>query len=117
MTDREKMGLDLVKDSLLSICNDPSAFAPKDVALVCGDAHYRIEELEQQLMKQRGKVSLGSARRIASELERSQVRFPGGCATSTGFGSSTIRFLIEELEWRRKAMHDPNDGTLSESKL
>jgi hypothetical protein len=115
MSDREKMGLDIVKDSLLNICNEPSAFAPKDVALVCGDAHYRIEELERQLMRQRGKVDLASARRTASALAEASVVFQHDCR-SAGFGSNTIRFLIEELEWRRRAMHDPDDGTQAERK-
>jgi hypothetical protein len=110
MTDREKMGLDLVKEALLNICNNPSEFAPKDVALIGGDAHYRIEELERQLMRQRGKVDLASARRTASALAGASVVFPHDCR-SAGFGSNTMRFLIEELEWRRQAMHDPNDGT------
>jgi hypothetical protein len=115
VSDREKMGLDLVKEALLNICNNPSEFAPREVARVSGDAHYRIEELERQLMRQRGKVDLASARRTASALAGASVVFPHDCR-SAGFGSNTMRFLIEELEWRRQAMHDPNDGTLAGDK-
>ncbi len=115
MSDREKIGLDLVKEALLNICNNPSEFAPKEVARVSGDAHYRIEELERQLLRQRGKVDLASARRTASALSGASVVFPPDCR-SAGFGSNTMRFLIEELEWRRQAMHDPSDGTLAGDK-
>lgn len=115
MRDRERMTLDTVKDALLKVCNDPAGFTPKDVGMVCGDALYRIEELESQLMRQRGKVDLASARRTASALAGASVVFPHDCR-SAGFGSNTMRFLIEELEWRRQAMHDPNDGTIAGDK-
>jgi hypothetical protein len=112
MSDMERSTLDAVKQSLTDICNDPANFAPTNVGLVCANAHWHIEQLESQLLRQRGKVDLASARRTASALAGASVVFPHDCR-SAGFGSNTMRFLIEELEWRRQAMHDPNDGTLA----
>lgn len=112
--ERDKMELHEVKGFLLDICNDPREFTPAFVSQLCGDAHFRIEELQSQLLRQRGKVDLESAHEIAKELSKSIVHI--GTCRSTGFGSQTIKFLIEELEWRRNAMHDPNDGDAREAK-
>lgn len=112
--ERDKMELHEVKGFLLDICNDPREFTPAFVSQLCGDAHFRIEELQSQLLRQRGKVDLESARMVMRGLAQSWVH--NGGSRSHGMGSQTMQLLIEELEWRRKAMHDPNDGDAREVK-
>lgn len=110
--ERDRMEMPEVKKFLIDICNHPSEFTPAFVGQLCGDAHFRIEELERQLLRQRGKVDLESARMVMQGLSQSWVQ--NGGSRSHGFGSQTMQFLIEEVEWRRRAMHDPNDGSTRE---
>jgi hypothetical protein len=82
----------------------------RDIETLLADSENALHGLKRKIQQQQGKADLMSALEVANLLK-------AGCcqtqnATIYGFGSETIRMLIEEVEWRRKAMRDEDEGNL-----
>jgi hypothetical protein len=85
----------------------------RDVQSLLSDTILFVHETNRALRRQQGKADLQTAREISARLGSGW--FHSDNAKLWGFGRETIDRLIEEIEWRRRAMHDPEDGAPHQS--
>jgi len=82
----------------------------RDIETLLEDSERAMYDLKRKLRHQQGKADLMGALEVANLLKAGHCVV--GRSTIHGFGSETIRLLIEEVEWRRKAMRDEDEGHL-----